>query len=159
MLHEALFMADAASPDCSAGHRLFEHSNLQTLCPSIVCIMRTVRKDYWGEALSSLEKHKQGRIKQELLNKEDLTSLTSWPDIIAGMCRREQVGLQTKERKLRFAGREIDLRKMMDSWTEFLDKIKQIGDVAVDADPSHAGLPWAAVRFILTVRLIAIPCV
>lgn len=75
------------------------------------------------------------------------------------MCGREQVGLQTKERKLRFAGREIDLRKMMDSWTEFLDKIKQIGDVAANADPIHAGLPWAAVRFILTVRLIAIPCV
>src|SRR6266536_317393 len=46
---------------------------------------------------------------------------------------------------------------MMDSWTEFLDKIKQIGDVAVNADPIHAGLPWAAVRFILTVS--AIPCV
>jgi hypothetical protein len=121
--------------------------------------MHTLRKDYWGEALSNLEKHKQDRIKQELLNKEDLTSITSWPDIIAGMCSREQVGLQTKERKLRFAGREIDLRKMMDGWTEFLDKIKQIGDVAANADPIHAGLPWAAVRFILTVRLIAIPCV
>lgn len=112
------------------------------------------KKDYWGDALSSLEKHKQSRIKQELLNKEDLTS---WPDIIAGICRREKDGRQAKERKLRFAGREIDLRKMMDSWTEFLDKIKQIGDVAANADPIHAGLPWAAVRFILTVS--AIPCV
>lgn len=113
------------------------------------------RKDYWGDALSSLEKYKQSRIKQELLNKEDLIS---WPDIIAGICRREQDGRQKKERKLRFAGREIDLRKMMDSWTEFLDKIKQIGDVAVNADPIHAGLPWAAVRFILTVSAINSLC-
>jgi hypothetical protein len=109
------------------------------------------RKDYWGHALSSLEKEKQGRIKKELWNKEDFAS---WPDVIAGICRREQDGRQTKERKLRFAGREIDLQKMMDSWTEFLDKIKQIGDIAVNVDPIHAGLPWAVVRFILTVSAI-----
>jgi hypothetical protein len=39
-------MADAASPNCSAGHRPFEHSNLQTLHPWIIAgllrIMRTV---------------------------------------------------------------------------------------------------------------------
>jgi len=110
------------------------------------------RKDYWGDALSSLEKKKQGRIRQELLIKEDLTS---WPDIIAEICRRELDGRQKKEWKLRFAGREMDLRKVMDGWAKFLDKIKQIGDVAVNVDPIYAGLPWAALRVILTVSTIS----
>jgi len=109
------------------------------------------RNTYWVDALSTLETDKRDRIKQELLDKEDLTS---WPDSIAEICRREQDGRRAKERKLRFAGREIDLRKTMDSWIKFLDKIKQVGDVAVNADPIHTALPWAAVRFILTVRTI-----
>ncbi|PMD32025.1 hypothetical protein L207DRAFT_572327 [Hyaloscypha variabilis F] len=103
------------------------------------------RKDYWGDALASLEKRRQDRIKQELLCKEDPIS---WPDVISQICR-EQNGHQTRERKLRFAGREIDLRKMMDSWSEFLDKMRQVGNATIDVNHIHAGLPWAAVRLIL----------
>lgn len=34
----------------------------------------------------------------------------------------------------------------------WLDKFKQIGDIAVQVDPLHAGLPWTGVRLILQVR-------
>jgi hypothetical protein len=106
------------------------------------------KKDYWGDALSGLETAKQERIRRALLGSQ---VFTSWPDIIAELCRREQDGHPEKERKLRFAGHDIDLRKMMQSWARFLERIKQVGDIAVNVDPVHAGLAWAAIRIILTV--------
>jgi hypothetical protein len=33
----------------------------------------------------------------------------------------------------------------------WLDKFKQVGDVAVNFDPHHAALPWAGVRLMLEV--------
>ncbi len=33
----------------------------------------------------------------------------------------------------------------------WLDKFKQVGDVAVNFDPQHAALPWAGIRLLLEV--------
>jgi len=33
----------------------------------------------------------------------------------------------------------------------WLDRFKQVGDIAVNADPIHAGLPWAGIRLLLEV--------
>ena len=34
----------------------------------------------------------------------------------------------------------------------WLDRFKSVGDIAVNADPIHAGLPWAGIRLLLEVR-------
>lgn len=44
------------------------------------------------------------------------------------------------------------LSDMADRICGWLEKFKQIGDIAVQVDPLHAGLPWAGVRLILQVR-------
>jgi len=46
-------------------------------------------------------------------------------------------------------GRTIGLRDEVAKIAQWIDKFKAVGDVAVSADPLHAGLPWAGVRFIL----------
>ena len=51
-----------------------------------------------------------------------------------------------------FRGKTIRLSDAVDSITSFLDRFKAVGDVAVNADPIHAGLPWAGIRLILQVR-------
>jgi hypothetical protein len=33
----------------------------------------------------------------------------------------------------------------------WLDRFKQVGDIAVNADQIHAGLPWAGIRLLLEV--------
>lgn len=43
-----------------------------------------------------------------------------------------------------------DVFKKIAIWVQ---KFVEVGDVAVQCDPSHAALPWAAVRFILLVHL------
>ena len=132
----------------------FRSPNILFSSPMVTAEMPIItrNRDYWRQALSELDTNKKDRISREWHEKD---KLTSWPDILAEVCRREQDGCRTKERKLRFAGQEINLRNMMDTWVRFLDRIKHIGDIAVNADPIHAGLPWAAVRFLLTVSFVS----
>ena len=33
----------------------------------------------------------------------------------------------------------------------WLDRFKSVGDIAVNVDPIHAGLPWAAIRLLLEI--------
>lgn len=49
-------------------------------------------------------------------------------------------------------GRTLRLRDEADKIVRWLDRFKQVGDIAANADPIHAGLPWAGIRFLLEVR-------
>jgi hypothetical protein len=134
-------------------------------------------KDYWGVAFRRLNRMQQDRIKRALGKEEthegngsddsddgeeinprvlDRLIITdgspSWPDVLSEICRQQQEGHTKKSWKFRFAGRDVDLRKKLENWVNFFDRIKQIGDVAVNVDPLHAGLPWAVIRLIITVR-------
>ena len=51
-----------------------------------------------------------------------------------------------------FRGKTIRLGDAVTSIASFLDRLTGIGDVAANADPIHAGLPWAGIRLILQVR-------
>ena len=52
-----------------------------------------------------------------------------------------------------FAGHTIIWREQLNRIVQWLDRFKSVGDVAVNANPVYAGLPWAAVRFLLEVRV------
>jgi hypothetical protein len=135
------------------------------------------RADYWGKALRRLDAMKQNCIQQALEKQQDgsggsvdvddakesrprlqdgpvITERSpSWPDILSEVCRHSQrlEDSRTKKGNFRFAGRDVNLRKTLETWVKFFNRIKQIGDLAVNVDPMHAGLPWAAIRLIITV--------
>ena len=48
-------------------------------------------------------------------------------------------------------GRPVMLREEADKVIVWLDRFKAVGDIAVNADPIHAGLPWAGIRLLLEV--------
>lgn len=48
-------------------------------------------------------------------------------------------------------GKNFILREKAEKVAHWLDRFKSIGDVAVNADPVHAGLPWAGIRLLLEV--------
>lgn len=54
--------------------------------------------------------------------------------------------------KFELNGRQIILRDLAEKIIVWIDKFKQIGDVAVNFDPIHASLPWAGIRFLLEVN-------
>lgn len=45
----------------------------------------------------------------------------------------------------------IVLRDVFSKISTWLQKLVDIGDVAVSYDPGHAALPWAGIRFLLKV--------
>jgi hypothetical protein len=47
---------------------------------------------------------------------------------------------------------KIQLKEVADNIVKFLDKFKDAGDVLVEIDTAHAGLPWAAFKVLLTVH-------
>ena len=62
-----------------------------------------------------------------------------------------------KRWKFRVGAMTFDLSEKAESIISCLNKLKEVGDVAVQYDPCHAALPWAAIRLVLQVRLNAIP--
>jgi hypothetical protein len=139
------------------------------------------KKDYWSKALGRLDRRKRNRIERALAEQRETHGRngrvdsnsksgdageskprvpdrliatdrpTSWPDVLAEVCRQRQEEHKGKKWKLRFAGRDVNLRTTLENWVKFFNNIKQIGDVVVNVDPLHAGLPWAAIRLIITV--------
>ena len=57
-----------------------------------------------------------------------------------------------KRWRVTFAGREFILKEEADKVICWLNRVKQVGDVVVNVDPMHAGLPWAGIRLLLEVR-------
>ena len=50
-------------------------------------------------------------------------------------------------------GRSVNLRYQADKIISWLAKFKEVGDIAIQQDPSHAALPWAGIRFLLQVGM------
>jgi len=48
-------------------------------------------------------------------------------------------------------GEDVVLRDLIEKMAKWVNKFKEVGDVAVQYDPAHAALPWAGVRFLLQV--------
>lgn len=117
-------------------------------------------KDYWAPAREKLSDKEREILKQALEqpshkdlseNTPQTSTLAPWPEQVVEICKQRQAGEHKRRWKFRVAGRDITLGGMLDNIVKLLEKIKLAGDIAVNADPIHAGLPWAAVRILLTV--------
>ena len=51
--------------------------------------------------------------------------------------------------KLKWGGKEINVREKAEKLVGWIEKFKEVVNIAVQYDPVHATLPWAGVRFIL----------
>jgi hypothetical protein len=49
------------------------------------------------------------------------------------------------------SGEKVRIRELLDKVCGWLDKIKEIGDFAVQFDPGHAAIAWTAVKVLLQV--------
>lgn len=66
---------------------------------------------------------------------------------------KKQTECKDKRWKFDLNGRQLILRDVAEKIIVWIDKFKEIGDIAVNFDPVHASLPWAGIRFLLEVRL------
>jgi hypothetical protein len=64
----------------------------------------------------------------------------------------KQMLCEDKRWTFTFRGHTVRLRDEADNVMLWLDRFKQVGDIVVNVDPIHAGLPWAGIRLLLEVR-------
>src|SRR4051794_16601371 len=56
--------------------------------------------------------------------------------------KQKQQDCNAKRWTFTFAGRTVTLKEEADKVVHWLDRFKAVGDVAVNVDPIHTGLPW-----------------
>lgn len=104
-------------------------------------------KNLWELALEKLseeDKHELSRMR-----------LDSKLDILQHLrtaAKKKQADCANRRWKFELNGRQIVLRDVAEKIIVWVDKFKQVGDIAVNFDPVHASLPWAGIRFLLEVR-------
>lgn len=54
-----------------------------------------------------------------------------------------------KQWKIKKRGESVPLRALFGNIIKWINKFKEVGDTLVQYDPTHAAIPWAAVRFVL----------
>ena len=122
------------SPSPSFVSTFYKHSHVLTHCRSL-----------WDVALSQLPDEQQRALKSGLilpLRFEDLRSTI------------EQARENAASRwKITTRHGEIDIRAKFSQIVSWVQKFIEVGDVAVNYDPGHAALPWAALRLVLQVMV------
>ena len=89
---------------------------------------------------------------QNLIDFHQLDKRASLADLIKLIDDNKSKCLDRRWRLKKPNGEVIVFRDVMEKIVKTVNKFKDIGDVAVQYDPSHAALPWAGVRLVLQVR-------
>lgn len=71
--------------------------------------------------------------------------MTRLADEKKNQCVRSRIRIRRKN------GEVIIVRDVFEKIVKYVQKFREIGDVAVQYDPAHASLPWAGVRLLLQV--------
>ena len=89
---------------------------------------------------------------QNLIDFHQLDKRASLADLIKLIDDNKSKCLDKRWRLKKQNGEVIVFRDVMEKIVKTVNKFKDMGDVAVQYDPSHASLPWAGVRLVLQVR-------
>jgi ankyrin repeat domain-containing protein 50 len=111
-------------------------------------------RDLWADAFKKLSHDDRESIQrfQPTSNAQQL--LAEMMEELLRMTREVQAKCKTKVYKIPFGGKDVILRDVAGKMIFWLNKFKDIGDIAVNFDPIHASLPWAGVRLLLQVRYV-----
>ncbi|KAF5695680.1 ankyrin repeat-containing protein [Fusarium denticulatum] len=85
----------------------------------------------------------------ERINANDDSDRT-FADLRGSITKKQKLS-QEKSWKVTFGGRRIVLRDVLAKTVTWLDSFKAIGDLVSQADPVHAGIPWSAIKIVLSV--------
>ena len=98
-------------------------------------------RNLWDAAVTRLSDKEKARL--------DLSSTAKLDELLSAVKSRMQ---ECEQRQ--WTVKRIVLRDVLKKIAKWIEKFIEVGDVAVQYDPGHAALPWAALRFLLTVWAI-----
>ena len=82
-----------------------------------------------------------------------LPSFTTKPEEL--IIEIERYSSQSKGKSIKLPnGESFFVRDVLEKVSRWVKKFVEVGDVAVQYDPGHAALPWAAVRVVLQVKIL-----
>jgi hypothetical protein len=85
------------------------------------------------------------------VNFEREDKLAILKDVLKAVDEKKKMCLQ-KRWKYQKGGKEIIIRDKLEKVLEWVNRFKEVGDIAVQYDTAHAALAWAGVCFLLQVR-------
>ena len=106
------------------------------------------KSDLWASALSTLTEEDRQRV--ALDGKDKLDILTDM-QLLTEEAKSKSFEKRWRIRRPGARGETIVLRDLFAKIAHLLNRFKEIGDIAVQYDPVHAALPWAAMRFLLQI--------
>src|SRR3954465_4758399 len=102
-------------------------------------------EDLWEKAVHTLSDEDKQHID---FNSEDKLSVLD--DVLAAVNEKKRLCME-KRWKYKKGNKDIIIRDMLEKVVVWVNKFKEVGDVAVQYGLGHTSLPWAGVRFILQV--------
>ena len=103
--------------------------------------------DLWDKAVEALkDKHKHNVD----FHRTDKNAILA--DVLKEVQKKKQECVERRLKYKRNNGEFLILYDVYEKMVKWVMKFKEVGDVAVQYDPGHAALPWAAIRFFLQVR-------
>ncbi|KAI4270179.1 MAG: hypothetical protein LQ337_006838 [Flavoplaca oasis] len=104
----------------------------------------TASSSLWDKAVQSLSDEDKQSIDFSQTDKPTILA-----DVLQAAEQKKQLCMQKRWKFTKKNGHVIIVRDVCEKIIKWIHKFKEIGDVAAQYDPSHASLPWAAVRFFL----------
>lgn len=74
-------------------------------------------------------------------------------DVLAVVTAKRQTAMEKRWKYTKRNGDVIILRDVFEKIIVWVNKFKEAGDVVVQYDPTHASLPWAAIRVLLQIMV------
>lgn len=112
--------------------------------------LRPTPKNIWLKVLEQLSESEKDAIREQIsLTPDDNVNSIFESLVVAGQLHQKKC--QSESWKFLLGDREINLQEIADKTVVLLKKVKIVGDIAVNVDPLHAGLPWAVIRLLLQV--------
>ena len=108
--------------------------------------LRSATDSIWNQALATLSNDDKAAIETHNMDK-----LSVLKDVLAAVNEHRRICMQRRLRYRKSNGEVVILRDIIDKVAVWVQKFKEIGDIAVQYDPTHAALPWAGVRLLLQV--------
>ncbi|PGH16011.1 hypothetical protein AJ79_01991 [Helicocarpus griseus UAMH5409] len=105
-------------------------------------------RDFWEKARLNLSESEKESV-DEYVTAVSSSNAEATPDILHQVAQIKQEVFEDKGWCFRFQGHTLKLRNVASSIVFWLDKFKTVADVAANAQPVLAGLPWAGVKFLL----------
>ncbi|KAG4264834.1 hypothetical protein FPRO03_00118 [Fusarium proliferatum] len=150
----------ASGQSCADSQSIINQDEAPVLSPAMTAEVATEGVAATGMMTPLRSERDPWRQATGYLNDDDRTLLESihahdnadrvLADLQESIAQKEKISRE-KAWKITFSGRRILIRDLLSKIVKWLDSFKAIGDIVSQIDPVHAGIPWSAVKLVLSV--------